>query len=70
MYQIWKKGKKNNPSGLVLYPSYHMYTYLYANRLVNEVKLTGAFSVSEVHSWVSLCLPEVPEKYNSYNISL
>jgi len=40
------------------------------HRLANEVKLTGSFSVSEVHSWVSLCLPEVPEKVTSEECTL
>ncbi|XP_046853164.1 Bardet-Biedl syndrome 7 protein homolog [Xenia sp. Carnegie-2017] len=29
---------------------------------LNTLKLTGPFSLAEVHSWVCFCLPEVPER--------
>lgn len=32
------------------------------NRPMNTLKLTGTFSVAEAHSWISFCLPELPEK--------
>ncbi|KAG8302515.1 Bardet-Biedl syndrome 7 protein [Homalodisca vitripennis] len=32
------------------------------NRCYNNLQLKGNFSVAEMHSWVSNCLPEVPEK--------
>jgi Bardet-Biedl syndrome 7 protein len=34
-----------------------------ASRPMNELKITGSFSMAEVHSWIVLCLPDVPAKY-------
>lgn len=31
-------------------------------RPINKLKLTGAFSLAEMHSWLHYCIPEVPEK--------
>ena len=31
-------------------------------RPMNSLKLVGHFSLAEVHSWVSFCLPEVPDR--------
>ncbi|PIK61079.1 putative Bardet-Biedl syndrome 7 protein [Apostichopus japonicus] len=31
-------------------------------RPMNTLKLTGQFSLAEIHSWVSYCLPEIPER--------
>ena len=31
-------------------------------RTYNTLTLKGGFSLAEMHAWVSLCLPEVPEK--------
>ncbi|CAH8542820.1 unnamed protein product [Heterobilharzia americana] len=32
------------------------------NRLWNTLLLTGRFHISEIHNWLSICLPEVPER--------
>ncbi len=29
---------------------------------MNEIKITGEFSVAEVHSWVHFCLPDVSDR--------
>jgi len=29
---------------------------------MNVLKLTGPFSVAEIHSWVAFCLPDVAER--------
>ena len=31
-------------------------------RPINKLKLTGTFSLSEMHSWLHYCIPELPEK--------
>jgi hypothetical protein len=31
-------------------------------RPINKLKLTGSFSLSEMHSWLHYCIPELPEK--------
>ncbi len=31
-------------------------------RPFNRLQLTGNFSMAEMHSWVSFCLPELPER--------
>lgn len=31
-------------------------------RPTNKLKLTGSFSLAEMHSWVHYCVPELPEK--------
>jgi hypothetical protein len=31
-------------------------------RPYNILTLKGAFSLGEIHTWVSFCLPEIPEK--------
>ncbi|XP_033106003.1 Bardet-Biedl syndrome 7 protein homolog isoform X2 [Anneissia japonica] len=31
-------------------------------RPMNTLKLTGQFSLAEIHSWVNQCLPEIPER--------
>ena len=31
-------------------------------RPVNRLRLTGQFSMAEMHSWLLLCIPEFPEK--------
>eukprot|EP00698_Gefionella_okellyi_P026192 TRINITY_DN9896_c0_g1_i1.p1 TRINITY_DN9896_c0_g1~~TRINITY_DN9896_c0_g1_i1.p1 ORF type:complete len:718 (-),score=186.21 TRINITY_DN9896_c0_g1_i1:1083-3236(-) len=31
-------------------------------RPLNELKIQGTFTLGEMHSWVALCLPEIPEK--------
>ena len=37
--------------------------YLLADfRPCNKLTLTGKFSAAEVHSWVTFCLPELPER--------
>ncbi len=35
---------------------------LFMTRPMNMLKLTGQFSLAEIHSWVVFCLPEVPDK--------
>ena len=35
---------------------------LFYYRPHNSLKLTGPFSLAEVHSWIHMCLPEVPER--------
>jgi hypothetical protein len=43
--------------------SWELYKSGYFNsRPYNTLSLVGAFSLAEVHSWLMLCLPEVPEK--------
>ncbi|CAB3384791.1 Hypothetical predicted protein [Cloeon dipterum] len=32
------------------------------DRPYNSLRLTGAFSLAEVHSWIGMCVPEVPDK--------
>lgn len=32
------------------------------SRPMNTLKLTGQFSLAEIHSWVCFCLPEIPER--------
>ena len=34
----------------------------YCFRPMNTLKLSGQFSLAEVHSWVCFCLPEVPDR--------
>ena len=31
-------------------------------RPINKLKLTGSFSLAEMHSWLHYCIPELPEK--------
>ena len=31
-------------------------------RPCNTLRLSGPFSMAEMHTWISFCLPEVPEK--------
>jgi len=38
-------------------------------RPLNELKLNGNFSLGEMHSWVSLCLPEIPERTTTDEIT-
>ncbi|XP_065058986.1 Bardet-Biedl syndrome 7 protein homolog [Rhopilema esculentum] len=43
--------------------SLHQRTHIFdEERPHNSLKLTGAFSQAEVHSWIHMCLPEVPER--------
>ncbi|OWF52937.1 Bardet-Biedl syndrome 7 protein homolog isoform X2 [Mizuhopecten yessoensis] len=43
--------------------SLHQRTHVFDDsRPLNTVKLTGQFSLAEMHSWVSFCLPELPER--------
>ena len=35
---------------------------LYYFRPCNTLRLSGPFSMAEMHTWISFCLPEVPEK--------
>eukprot|EP01105_Mastigella_eilhardi_P010352 TRINITY_DN2412_c0_g1_i2.p1 TRINITY_DN2412_c0_g1~~TRINITY_DN2412_c0_g1_i2.p1 ORF type:complete len:655 (+),score=171.97 TRINITY_DN2412_c0_g1_i2:418-2382(+) len=39
-------------------------------RPMNEVKITGTFTLPEIHSWVSFCFPEVPVKLTSDDITI
>ena len=32
---------------------------------MNELKITGDFTVNEVHAWVHFCLPDVSDKFMS-----
>ncbi len=32
------------------------------NRPLNKLKLTGSFSMAEMHAWIYYCIPEIPEK--------
>jgi Bardet-Biedl syndrome 7 protein len=34
---------------------------------INKLKLTGSFSLSEMHSWLHYCVPEIPEKPSAEN---
>jgi Bardet-Biedl syndrome 7 protein len=31
-------------------------------RPINKLKLSGSFSLAEMHSWMHYCVPEIPEK--------
>ncbi|XP_031571614.1 Bardet-Biedl syndrome 7 protein-like [Actinia tenebrosa] len=43
--------------------SLHQRTHVFnEDKPMNSLKLTGQFSLAEVHSWVCFCLPEVPER--------
>ena len=44
----------------VFFSSWELFFYCF--RPYNVLKLTGVFSLAEVHSWVSFCLPELPER--------
>ena len=37
------------------------------NRPINKLKITGNFSMAEMHSWIFYCVPEVPEKMPAEN---
>ncbi|KAK3724948.1 hypothetical protein QZH41_017162, partial [Actinostola sp. cb2023] len=42
--------------------SLHQRTHVFdEDKPMNSLKLSGQFSLAEVHSWVCFCLPEVPE---------
>lgn len=32
------------------------------NRPYNELRITGGFSLAEVHAWVVYCLPDIPTR--------
>ncbi|CAH8845555.1 unnamed protein product [Trichobilharzia szidati] len=34
----------------------------YSDRLWNSLQLSGQFSLTEMHNWLSICLPETPER--------
>ena len=43
----------------------YIVTNVYAlihNRPCNTLRLSGPFSLAEMHTWLGFCLPEVPEK--------
>ncbi|KAK3099890.1 hypothetical protein FSP39_011300 [Pinctada imbricata] len=43
--------------------SLHQRTHVFDDaRPLNTIKLSGAFSLAEMHSWVCFCLPELPER--------
>ncbi|KAJ7357670.1 Bardet-Biedl syndrome 7 protein [Desmophyllum pertusum] len=43
--------------------SLHQRTHVFdESKPMNSLKLMGHFSLAEVHSWVSFCLPEVPDR--------
>ena len=43
--------------------SLHIRTHSFDSaRPHNTLKLSGAFSLAEMHTWLGFCLPEVPEK--------
>jgi len=33
-----------------------------SNHILSEIRVEGTFSVAEVHSWISNCLPEMPDR--------
>lgn len=39
-----------------------IYNTLHFCRPYNTLTLTGQFSISDVHTWLSLCLPDMPDK--------
>ncbi|CAG9766610.1 unnamed protein product [Ceutorhynchus assimilis] len=41
---------------------YRVNEYDDTNRPYSDLKLTGTFSLAEIHNWIGQCLPEVPEK--------
>eukprot|EP00697_Spironema_sp_BW2_P010615 gnl/Spiro4/25941_TR12923_c0_g1_i1.p1 gnl/Spiro4/25941_TR12923_c0_g1~~gnl/Spiro4/25941_TR12923_c0_g1_i1.p1 ORF type:complete len:610 (+),score=109.67 gnl/Spiro4/25941_TR12923_c0_g1_i1:154-1830(+) len=41
-----------------------------AGRHLNELTITGAFSLSEAHAWILLCLPDVSEHYQDNEVTL
>lgn len=43
--------------------SLHQRTHIFDdNRPLNTLTLTGNFSLAEMHSWITFCLPELPER--------
>lgn len=36
-------------------------------RPINMLKLSGNFSLAEIHSWLNYCIPEIPEKVPAEN---
>ncbi len=38
----------------------HIFALIF--RPTNRLRLTGTFSLAEMHTWIRYCLPEVPEK--------
>jgi len=36
-----------------------------SNHILSEIRVEGTFSVAEVHSWISNCLPEMPDRYTN-----
>eukprot|EP01006_Ploeotia_vitrea_P030187 TRINITY_DN62654_c0_g1_i1.p1 TRINITY_DN62654_c0_g1~~TRINITY_DN62654_c0_g1_i1.p1 ORF type:complete len:784 (+),score=456.15 TRINITY_DN62654_c0_g1_i1:348-2354(+) len=39
-------------------------------RALNTMKLTGSFSISQIHSFVDVCLPDVPPRVTSESVSM
>ncbi|XP_050308096.1 Bardet-Biedl syndrome 7 protein homolog isoform X2 [Anthonomus grandis grandis] len=44
---------------------YRVHEYNDVNRPRSTLKIKGTFSLAEVHNWITQCLPEIPEKYQS-----
>ena len=38
---------------------------LTGSHILSEIRVEGTFSVAEVHSWISNCLPEMPDRYSN-----
>ncbi|XP_028401349.1 Bardet-Biedl syndrome 7 protein homolog isoform X1 [Dendronephthya gigantea] len=51
--------RQYNIKPLSLHQRVHVFN---EEKALNTLKLTGQFSLAEVHSWVCFCLPEVPER--------
>lgn len=41
-----------------------------ANHILSSVKVTGSFSLAEMHAWISSCLPEMPDRCTEDEISI
>ena len=37
---------------------------------MNELRITGDFSISEVHSWLHFCLPDVSDRVNTTEVTM
>ncbi|CAF0705971.1 unnamed protein product [Brachionus calyciflorus] len=48
--------------------SLHQRTHMIdEKRPINKLKLSGNFSLAEIHSWLHYCIPEIPEKVPAEN---
>lgn len=43
---------------------------LTGSHILSEIRVEGTFSVAEVHSWISNCLPEMPDRCSNTSETL